>query len=126
MRWDNGGGGNYKLTKTTNIQVSETRVTADSGAGKLLAGGNLHLTGIVNNDKSEIMAGGNILLDMAGYTATSLQGKRRRAKPATPRSTTARSASGTSSVRTRTTAPPTAPTTTAPTHWPPLMWPLPK
>ncbi|MBK8525509.1 MAG: hemagglutinin repeat-containing protein [Betaproteobacteria bacterium] len=34
-----------------------------------------HLTGTVNNDKSEIMAGGNILLDMAGYTATSLQGQ---------------------------------------------------
>ncbi|MBK8525522.1 MAG: hypothetical protein IPL58_16690 [Betaproteobacteria bacterium] len=40
--WDNGGGGNYKLTKTTNIQVSETRVHRRQRAGKLLAGGNLH------------------------------------------------------------------------------------
>ena len=73
--WDKGGDGNYKLTKTTNIQVSETRVTTDSGAGKVLAGGNMFLTGAVNNDKSEIMAGGNILLDMAGYVATSQLGQ---------------------------------------------------
>jgi filamentous hemagglutinin len=73
--WDNGGGGNYKLTKNTVIQVTDTVISNDSGAGRILSGGNMALTGTVVNDKSDILAGGNLFLDLGGYTGIARQGQ---------------------------------------------------
>lgn len=54
---------------------STTTVTEDSGAGRISSGGNMSLTGAVTNDKSDILAGGSIVLDQAKYKGISQQGQ---------------------------------------------------
>lgn len=68
-------GGPWALFKVALATPSDTVVNVDSGAGRILSGGNMAFNGAINNDKSDIMAGGNITLNMASYTGTSQQGQ---------------------------------------------------
>jgi len=56
-------------------ETSEKTVVVRSDQGKIVAGGQIILSGEVNNDKSQILAGGAITGDLSGLTNTEAKGQ---------------------------------------------------
>lgn len=57
------------------LETTERTVVVRSEQGKIMAGGQIILSGIVNNDKSQILAGGAITGDLSGLTNTEAKGQ---------------------------------------------------
>ncbi|HEX8989896.1 MAG TPA: filamentous hemagglutinin N-terminal domain-containing protein, partial [Rhodocyclaceae bacterium] len=68
-------GGPWGLFLAQWITHTDTVITADSGAGVISAGGSMTFNGSVTNDKSDILAGGDIVYDHARYSGIAQQGQ---------------------------------------------------